>query len=65
MEMEAPFDGLLTLQSPVQTDSTLLAEQAVSDKRTLQTYRQTRKTLLWNALTDSLSLKFKSFKHLV
>ena len=25
----------------------------------------TRKTLLWNALTESLSLKFKSFKNLV
>ena len=31
----------------------------------LQTGRETRKTLMWNALTDSLSLKFKSFKSLV
>ena len=31
----------------------------------LQTGWYTRKTLLWNALTESLSLKFKSFKNLV
>lgn len=31
----------------------------------LQTGRLTRKSLLWNALTESLSLKFKSFKSLV
>ena len=37
----------------------------VCDKRRLQTGWYTRKTLLWNALTESLSLKFKSFKNLV